>query len=52
MMFLTCCFALDAVYAGKHRLRSGQCKADLVDSMGNNCKKYVDEKWTVGYGEN
>ena len=33
----------------------GQCKADFVDSEGDNCKKYVDEKWcrpNGGYGEN
>ena len=32
-----------------------QCKADFVDSVGDNCKKYVDEKWcrpNGGYGEN
>lgn len=33
----------------------GQCKPDFVDSLGDNCKIYVDEKWCTpngGYGEN
>ena len=33
----------------------GQCKADFVDSEGDDCKTYVDEKWCKpngDYGEN
>ena len=45
IMLLSCCFILDTVYAGKHRLRSGQCKADFIDSEGDNCQKYIDERY-------